>query len=409
MIFIFTTMIGSLIVNQHTDESSTSNRRPGKIMNFIQKSKINNADQRIEKAPLDDNRKQKIIITRTLMAMGMCGSFPVLLLYCYYQGFFRGTLSDIFIILAVGWGVYITILVLILTGVNQRFKDKGMTLIQIAWVTAILMVSVYYIDQVRMLFLMLYLLVMFFAAFRLRLDGFLFITTIAIFSYGLVVLLLSKTHPHTLDMKIEIIQWLVFAFTLAGFSLIGSELSKLRQMLRSSNVELKSALVKVKEMAITDELTGIFNRRHIMNVLKYQKSLADRGDYVFVVCYADLDHFKQVNDRFGHSTGDIVLQKFAVLAKDVIREVDYVARFGGEEFLLILVKTPLTEAIVVAERISKSIGKFSFGDLSPDLNITVSIGVAEYKSGELIEDLLDRADAALYRAKESGRNRVVSA
>jgi len=378
-------------------------------MNFIQKSKINNADQRIEKAPLDDNRKQKIIITRTLMAMGMCGSFPVLLLYCYYQGFFRGTLSDIFIILAVGWGVYITILVLILTGVNQRFKDKGMTLIQIAWVTAILMVSVYYIDQVRMLFLMLYLLVMFFAAFRLRLDGFLFITTIAIFSYGLVVLLLSKTHPHTLDMKIEIIQWLVFAFTLAGFSLIGSELSKLRQMLRSSNVELKSALVKVKEMAITDELTGIFNRRHIMNVLKYQKSLADRGDYVFVVCYADLDHFKQVNDRFGHSTGDIVLQKFAVLAKDVIREVDYVARFGGEEFLLILVKTPLTEAIVVAERISKSIGKFSFGDLSPDLNITVSIGVAEYKSGELIEDLLDRADAALYRAKESGRNRVVSA
>lgn len=358
---------------------------------------------------MDDNRKQKIIITRTLMAMGLCGSFPVLLLLCFKLGLFRGTLSDILIILAVGWAGYISIFVLILTGVNQRFKDKGMTLHQIVWVTAILMVSIYYIDQVRMLFLMLYLLVMFFAAFRLRLDGFLFITVIAIFSYGLVVLLLSKTHPHTLDMKIEIIQWLVFAFTLGGFSIVGSELSTLRRMLKSRNVELQSALKKVNEMAITDDLTGTFNRRHIMNVLRYQKSMTDRGDYFFVVCYADLDHFKQVNDRFGHSTGDIVLQKFSVLTKEVIREVDYIARFGGEEFLLILVKTPLTEAIVVAERIRKSIGKFCFGELAPDLKITVSIGVAEYKSGELIDDLLDRADAALYRAKESGRNRVVSA
>jgi len=343
------------------------------------------------------------------MAMGGCVAYSLLLLYCYYQGLFRGTLFDIFMILVVGWAGYIIIFVLILTGVNQRFKDKGMTLIQITWVTAILMVSVYHIDQVRMLYLMLYLMVMLFAAFQLRLDGFLFIAIIAILGYGTVIFLLSFNHPNIIDLKIEIIQWLVFAFTLVGFSLVGSDLSALRRMLRSRNVELKAALDKVNEMAITDELTGIFNRRHIMDVLKYQKSMADRGDYIFVVCYADLDHFKQVNDRFGHSTGDIVLQKFAVLTKDVIREVDYIARFGGEEFLLILVKTSLPEAVVVSDRIRKSIRKFSFGDLSPDLHMTVSIGVAEYQSGERIEDLLDRADAALYRAKESGRNRVVSA
>lgn len=343
------------------------------------------------------------------MAMGGAAAYSLLLLYCFYQGLFRGTLFDVLIILAVGWAGYITILVLILKGVNQRFQDKGMTLIQIAWVSIILMVSVYHIDQVRTLFLMLYMTVMVFAAFRLRLDGFLFITVIAIFGYGSVILLLSSNHPDMIDLKIEIIQWLVFAFTLVGFSLVGSDLSTLRQALRSRNIELKAALERVNEIAITDELTGIFNRRHILNVLKYQKSMADRGDYIFVVCFADLDHFKQVNDRFGHSTGDIVLQKFAVLTKDVIREVDYIARFGGEEFLLILVKTSLPEALVVSERIRKSIGKFSFGDLSPDLHMTVSIGVTEYHSGERIEELLDRADAALYRAKESGRNRVESA
>ena len=378
-------------------------------MSIIQKPEKINADQKLERAPLDDKAKQKIIITRTLMAMGGCVAYSLLLLYCYYQGLFRGTLFDIFMILVVGWAGYIIIFVLILTGVNQRFKDKGMTLIQITWVTAVLMVSVYHIDQVRMLYLMLYLMVMLFAAFQLRLDGFLFIAIIAILGYGTVIFLLSFNHPNIIDLKIEIIQWLVFAFTLVGFSLVGSDLSALRRMLRSRNVELKAALDKVNEMAITDELTGIFNRRHIMDVLKYQKSMADRGDYIFVVCYADLDHFKQVNDRFGHSTGDIVLQKFAVLTKDVIREVDYIARFGGEEFLLILVKTSLPEAVVVSDRIRKSIRKFSFGDLSPDLHMTVSIGVAEYQSGERIEDLLDRADAALYRAKESGRNRVVSA
>ncbi len=247
----------------------------------------------IEKAPLDNKAKQKIIITRTLMAMGGAAAYSLLLLYCFYQGLFRGTFSDILMILTVGWAGYITIFVLILKGVNQRFKDKGMTLIQITWVTTVLMVSVYYIDQVRMIYLMLYLMVMLFAAFRVRLDGFLFITITAILGYGSVILLLSSNHPDRIDLKIEIVQWLVFAFTMVGFSIVGSDLSTLRQTLKSRNVELKAALDKVNEMAITDELTGIFNRRHIMNVLKYQKSLADRGDYVFVVCYADLDHFKK--------------------------------------------------------------------------------------------------------------------
>jgi diguanylate cyclase (GGDEF)-like protein len=369
----------------------------------------NSVDRNNDVAPSNIEARQKIIINRTLMAMGGCVAGSLLLLICFHLGLFRGDLSDFFIIFAAIWTGYISIFVLILTGVNQRFKDKGMTLFQIAWVTVFVMISVYHVDQVRMLFLMLYLMVMLFAAFRLRLDGFLFITVIAVLGYGTVILLLSRNFPQSIDLKIEIIQWLGFAFTLGGFSIVGSQLSTLRQMLKSRNDQLQNALNKVNEMAITDELTGIFNRRHIMNVLSYQKSMADRGDYIFVICYADLDHFKQVNDRFGHNTGDIVLQKFAVLAKDVIRGVDYIARFGGEEFLLILVKTSLSEALTVSERIRQKIRKFSFGDLSPDLHMTVSIGVAAYQPGERIEDLLDRADTALYRAKESGRNKVVSA
>jgi diguanylate cyclase (GGDEF)-like protein len=379
----------------------------------MQKSQENSADQNIDRAPSDKQARQRMIIRRTLMAMGWCGFVALLLPVCFKLGLIRGTLFGVFMILAGGLAGYIIIFVFILTGLNKRFKDNGMTLLQVTWATAVLMVSVYYANQqVRLLFLMIYLVIMLvavlFAAFRVRSGGFIYITIIALLGYGSVILLLSWNHPQSFNLKMEIIQWLAFALTISGASVVGSELSTLRRMLKSRNIELQSVLKKVNELAITDELTGILNRRHVMDVLKYQKSMADRGDYTFVVCYADLDHFKQVNDHFSHSTGDIVLQKFVVLTKDVIREVDYIARFGGEEFLFILVKTSLPEAVVASERIRKSIQTFSFGDLFPDLHITVSIGVTAYRPGERIEDLLDRADAALYRAKESGRNRVIS-
>lgn len=203
------------------------------------------------------------------------------------------------------------------------------------------------------------------------------------------------------------VRWVGFAFTLGGFSLSGSELSDLRRRVSRQNKELNAALLTIKQQAITDELTGAFNRRHILEILKYQKNLADRGKYSFVVCYADLDHFKRINDHFGHNVGDLVLQKFAQLTKDAIREVDFVARFGGEEFLLVLVDSALENAARAMERVRQGIEEFSFGDMAPGLGITVSLGVTAYHNGENIDKLISRADEALYQAKKDGRNRVV--
>jgi diguanylate cyclase (GGDEF)-like protein len=124
----------------------------------------------------------------------------------------------------------------------------------------------------------------------------------------------------------------------------------------------------------------------------------------------DVDHFKKYNDTYGHPAGDDVLVKIASILKESVRSVDYAARYGGEEFLLILTETPLDGALEVAERIRTSVTEDTFGSDNEKVEITVSIGVAEFpENGDRSESIIASADAALYKAKRRGRNRVVEA
>ncbi|MBI5521802.1 MAG: GGDEF domain-containing protein [Desulfarculus sp.] len=355
----------------------------------------------------DERAKQRLRLRRSLLALAGAVIFAHLLLASHLLGFFRGNDTQFIVLISCILGGAMVTPLLILGGYNLRFPDPSLTIPQIVIATAITFTSIYFLDQLRAVFLMVYLTVMIFAAFRLKLAGFLFITAMALTCYGMVIMLLLHYHPQVIDLKAEMVRWAGFALTLGGFSLSGSDLSELRRRVSSQNKELSAALMTIKQQAITDELTGAFNRRHILEILKYQKNLAERGKYSFVVCYADLDHFKRINDHFGHNVGDLVLQKFAHLTKEAIREVDFVARFGGEEFLLVLVDTTLENAAKAMERVRQGIQDFSFGDMAPGLGITVSLGVTPYHDGESIDKLISRADEALYQAKKDGRNRVV--
>ena len=139
-----------------------------------------------------------------------------------------------------------------------------------------------------------------------------------------------------------------------------------------------------------------------------QKALADRGNYVFSLCFFDLDHFKEINDDLGHAAGDEVLKRVAKVTARVIREGDYLSRYGGEEFVLILVATTLEQANVVAERIRTTMEGESFKEIDPKLKVTISAGVIEFRRNENIEAAIARADEAMYEAKRKGRNTVVS-
>jgi len=160
----------------------------------------------------------------------------------------------------------------------------------------------------------------------------------------------------------------------------------------------------LKRMASSDFLTGLANRRCAEELIERHLARAERYGEAFSVLLLDLDHFKQVNDRHGHTVGDWVLREVSLRLSRALRESDVLSRWGGEEFLALAPATNAEQAKGLAERLSQALeGELLVGNL----RITTSIGIATYEPGDTVERLVSRADAAMYQAKAMGRNRVV--
>ncbi len=164
---------------------------------------------------------------------------------------------------------------------------------------------------------------------------------------------------------------------------------------------------ELERLASFDSLTGLYNRRTVLRLLDDQMKRAKRYDETLAVLMVDIDHFKEVNDRYGHLVGDRVLEAVASVLSQSVREVDRVGRYGGEEFLITLPKADVGSAREVGERIR---GAVEEGGMTAHhgavFHVTISVGVAGYRSGEDLLAFVGRADDALYSAKQNGRNRV---
>lgn len=174
------------------------------------------------------------------------------------------------------------------------------------------------------------------------------------------------------------------------------------------NAELQKALVMIEEMAIHDELTGLYNRRHLMELLEIEKKRADRNGQLFSLVILDIDHFKKVNDTLGHLAGDQVIRVVAHKSQDTLRATDFCGRYGGEEFVIVMGQTTREGAHVCAERVRRLVELAQFPELGNDFQVTISLGITEYQLREDLSKTIDRADKALYLAKNAGRNRVES-
>ncbi|NEU94596.1 diguanylate cyclase, partial [Bradyrhizobium uaiense] len=166
------------------------------------------------------------------------------------------------------------------------------------------------------------------------------------------------------------------------------------------------------EMAITDALTGLNNRRYMESHLATLAEQASIRGKPLALMILDIDYFKAINDTYGHDAGDDVLREFAVRIRKSIRGIDLACRYGGEEFVIVMPETDLHVAGMVAERLRRSIAgePFTVDKGGKRITVTISIGLTTLeRKGEQVSDVLKRADTALYRAKHDGRNRVVSA
>lgn len=177
--------------------------------------------------------------------------------------------------------------------------------------------------------------------------------------------------------------------------------------LTRSNVSLTQRQGQLVEESFTDMLTGVGNRRKLEQALVLEVSRVRRGAGSLSVIMADIDHFKRVNDVYGHGTGDKVLANFGTLLRTQTRPTDVVARYGGEEFIVLMPHTNLAQAMSKAEELRAALAAQVIEPLTEP--VTLSFGVAEFSREEEGQSLLSRVDAALYQAKESGRNRVIAA
>lgn len=167
---------------------------------------------------------------------------------------------------------------------------------------------------------------------------------------------------------------------------------------------------RLQELACTDPLTQLRNRRFAMEVAQHEAAVFQRGGRPLAVAIGDVDHFKRINDHHGHAVGDTALRAIARVLREGVREIDHVARWGGEEFLILLPATDGEEALRVCERLREDVHGLSAENVAgADLGMSITVGVAVLQADEPIEQALLRADRAMYEGKQAGRNRVVLA
>lgn len=340
---------------------------------------------------------------RTTLVLGAVVAYGLL---CAFMAGPAVQAAELYLILA-AWVVGLAILLMQGNG-PERFSSSSLTVVTALWLNLGVVASSLFVPAgPRVLLLAVPLFGVLYVALHGTRRQVALVTLVTWFSYLLGSLALMPDAEPAQSAEGGLV--LAFALMLLAMFFMASEVTALRRAFEQRRQRLDAAMQKLADLAMRDDLTGVYNRRYVMEVLARHKALADRGHVGFTLCYCDLDHFKRINDRWGHQRGDDVLREFAALAEQAVRSVDFVARLGGEEFLLVLVDADCEEAGRVASRLSERTRSVRIDPRHPESRLTVSVGLAEFRPGETVEDVIKRADQALYRAKSAGRDLVVTA
>ncbi len=246
-----------------------------------------------------------------------------------------------------------------------------------------------------------------FCTFALRPRQTLLLAAAGVLAMGATMWSLQAHDPVRHPPPIEAIAFGYGALALLSIALLTAETHKLRTRLKRQKEELQEAVATIRTLATVDELTKLANRRHMNEVLQAEQRRQGRGAST-CVALLDIDFFKDVNDRYGHAAGDDVLRQFASVLRAELRPDDVLARWGGEEFLLMLPETEPIEAQLVLRRMAERVRVMQVPGLR-GRRVSFSGGLAARRGDEPFGDTIGRADKALYQAKEAGRDRLVTA
>ena len=312
---------------------------------------------------------------------------------------------------------------LIRSSLSLRLKDPSLTIPQMMIATVAITVILHYTSDIRGAMQSIYFMVMTFGVFALDRLRMFAMSLFILISYSSLCAYEWIAHPQSQIFGITFGLWMILALGLAWFVYVGGYIYNLQQRIREqrqtlrdnqqrltdANAQLHKAMMRLEEIAVRDELTGLFNRRHFLARLDEELARTERGGAGLHIALIDLDHFKEVNDVHGHQVGDLVLRKFADVAQRELRRSDVVARYGGEEFIALFAEGESNDIGQVLERLRVDFTRACVRDISPDLTVTLSAGLAAWHEGDTPDSIIQRADQALYQAKADGRNRLVVA
>ena len=363
--------------------------------------------QRLKDVILSTDPRRRTLVGMALLALTlMAASAAVMLLVAHSSTTVDQTALQWWAALSVGGLVVMT--AFIRSGETARLRDPSLTIPQMVWTITSGAVAYVLAGDARGLVLSVLAMILFFGTFGLTVAEVIGIGVYALLAFASAIGVSSRFNANA-SGYLDIAYALMVLIVLSGCIALNLRIQRIRAKLQQQREALAQALEVNRELATRDELTGLINRRAMLDLMALEHSRSLRSGRPLLLAQLDIDHFKPINDQHGHATGDRALQAFAGTVRASVRDTDVLARWGGEEFVLMLTDTSADQARGLLERIRQAVQALEIAHSAGSLQLTVSIGLAQHLPGDTVEHTLERADQALYRAKALGRNRVVVA
>ncbi|SHM02528.1 GGDEF domain-containing protein [Phytopseudomonas punonensis] len=361
---------------------------------------------------LNQKTLQRLLLKRFSMAVGTYLAISSIVVVASFCDLFQVAGSSVAMLLGAMVASQLLFLGMFLSGRNQRLSDPSLTEAQVLVALGLTTVLVAMLDKGRGSLLVVYPMSMLFGLFQLQTRVFFRCACLGFLGF-LAINFYEFQAGTTRDVGLVVLQTCVLGLVLAWLNLFAWYMQQMRQRMRKRRFALQAhqdtlrgMMRQLEDMVATDELTGLFNRRHFLRMAAQAlEALTPARQHGLALI--DLDHFKSINDRYGHAAGDRVLQAFAGVASACLRDGDVIARYGGEEFVLLIPDTDAVSFQACCERL-----RVAFSECQPVNvkvpNLSLSVGMTLVSMYDDLDEALHRADQALYQAKRSGRNRSAS-
>ena len=363
--------------------------------------------RRLRDVVLSTDPRRRLLVSMSLLALLlMSSSAGVMLLVATHSSTVNTVAVQWWAAISVGGLAVMT--AFIRSGETSRLNDPSLTVPQMVWTVTSGAVAYVLAGDARGIVPSVLAMILFFGTFGLSVAEVVGIGVYALLAFGCAVAATTRVNASPFGY-LDTAYALMVLIVLGGSIALNLRIQRIRARLREQRQALAHALAVNRELATRDDLTGLPNRRAMQDLMDLEHRRSLRSGRPMLLAQLDIDHFKRINDGHGHATGDRALQAFAGVVRANVRDTDVLARWGGEEFVLMLSETQPEDARDLVERVRQAVAAMEIPHATGHLQMTVSAGLALHLPGDTLEATLERADQALYTAKSLGRNRVVMA